>query len=64
MTRLVKSEGRICLRIESSAASHTEASPETGRSYQKPFISRIEPQVFNKPLDHHTIAAVRAATGV
>jgi len=28
MTRLVKNEGRICPRIESSAVSHTVASPE------------------------------------
>jgi hypothetical protein len=30
MTRLVKNEGRICPRIESSAASHTVASPKSG----------------------------------
>jgi len=39
MTRLVKSEGRICPRIESSTASHTVASPERGLSDRKPFIS-------------------------
>jgi hypothetical protein len=39
MTRLVKIEGRIFPRIESSAASHTAASPKRGLSYRKPFIS-------------------------
>jgi len=41
MTRLVKREGRICPRIETSAAGHTVASPERGLSAsfdRKPFI--------------------------
>jgi len=42
MTRLVKSEGRICPRIESSAASHTVASPERALLLDA-FHLRIEP---------------------
>src|SRR5207249_6917378 len=54
LTRPLKSEGRICPRIESSAASHTVASPERALLLDAPFISgSSRPRVFNKPLDHH-----------
>jgi hypothetical protein len=52
MTRLVKIEGSICPRIDSSAASLTVASPEKASPIET--FLRIEPtRVFNKPFGPH-----------
>jgi hypothetical protein len=42
MTRLAKNEGRICPRIESSAVSHTVASPRKASLLDAVHL-RIEP---------------------